>query len=122
MITFINGGKAWTCPTYIENLTEALWLAATKEEAIGETFIISDGLKIDWKEFITKICLALGIKPPRISIGYHFAYTLAILTENIFKLFRFRGEPPITRYRIRNAGLDYHFSIEKKAVKKKGYK
>ncbi len=112
-MTFINKGKAWTCPTYIENLTEALWMAANNENAIGETFIISDGLEINWRQFIQKICQELKVHPPRFSVSFHFGYMLASLIEVVYKLFKIYGEPPITRYRIRNVGLDYHFSIEK---------
>jgi len=113
MMTYINGGKAWTCPTYIENLVDALWLAATKNEAIGETFIISDGLDINWKQFIEKICQELQSPKPRISINFKIAYAMAILMESIYKLFHIKTAPLITRYRICNAGRDYHFSIEK---------
>ena len=109
----INNGNALTCPTYIENLTDALWLAATKEEAIGETFIISDGLDISWGQFIEKICHQLQVPAPTISINFKLAYGLATLVEGIYKLFRIKNAPPITRYRICNAGRDYHFSIEK---------
>jgi nucleoside-diphosphate-sugar epimerase len=113
MMTYINGGKAWTCPTYIENLADALWLAATKDEAIGETFIISDGLEINWKQFIEKICQELQVSKPRLSINFYIAYRMAILMEGIYKLLRIKTAPAITRYRICNAGRDYHFSIEK---------
>jgi nucleoside-diphosphate-sugar epimerase len=113
MMIFINKGKALTCPTYVENLTEALWLAATKEEAIGETFIISDGLNISWQQFVEKICQQLQVPLPRISINFKSAYALATLIEYIYKIFRIKQAPPITRYRVCNAGRDYHFSIEK---------
>jgi len=120
LMILINNGNAMTCPTYIENLTDALWLAATKEEAIGETFIISDGLDINWRQLIEKICQQLQVPTPKISINFKFAYALAVLVEGIYKLFRFKSAPPITRYRICNAGKDYHFSIEK-ARKLLGY-
>ena len=113
LMTYIRGGKAWTCPTYIENLTEALWLAGTKQAAIGETFIISDGLDINWKELIEKICQQLQVSKPRLSINFNIAYLMAIVMEGIYKLFRIKSAPPITRYRICNAGRDYHFSTEK---------
>ena len=113
LMILINKGEALTCPTYIENLTEALWLAATTEEAIGETFIISDGLDISWRQFIEKICRQLQIPAPKISINFKLAYGFATLVEGIFKLIRIKKTPPITRYRICNAGRDYHFSIEK---------
>ena len=113
MVSFIDHGVAWTCPTYVENLAEALWLAATNERAIGETFIISDGLEITWHQYVEKICRALELPLPRRSVRFGFAYALAGILEIIFKLFRIKKEPPISRYRIRNFGLDYHFSIDK---------
>lgn len=113
MMTYVSGGKAWTCPTYIENLVDALWLAATKPEAIGETFIVSDGLEINWKQFIEKICQQLQVPKPRISINFYIAYSMALIMEGIYKLLRLKATPAITRYRICNVGRDYHFSIEK---------
>ena len=113
MMTFVNGGKAWTCPTYIENLVDALWLVAMKKDAIGETFIISDGLDINWRQFIEKICQQLQVPTPQISINFKLAYMLATVMEGIYKLLHIKKVPPITRYRICNAGRDYHFSIEK---------
>lgn len=113
MVSFINHGIAWTCPTYVENLAEALWLAATNERAIGETFIISDGLEITWHQYVEKICRALELPLPQQSFRFGFVYALASILEIIFKLFRIKTEPPISRYRIRNFGLDYHFSIDK---------
>ncbi len=110
---FINQGKALTCPTYVENLIEALWLAATKKEAIGETFIISDGLNFTWQQFIEKIYQQLQVQLPRISINFKSAYVLATLMEGIYKFLHIKEVPPITRYRICNAGRNYHFSIEK---------
>lgn len=113
VLTYVSGGKAWTCPTYIENLTDALWLAATAKNAIGETFIISDGLEISWRQFIVKLCHQLEAPEPRISINFRLAYILAALLEGVYKLCHISAEPPITRYRISNVGRDYHFSIEK---------
>ncbi len=110
-MAFVNSGKAITCPTYIENLVEALWLAATKIEAIGKTFIVSDGLNITWKQFIEKICQQLQLPAPRFSINFKIAYTLAALLEGVYRFFCIKQAPPITRYRICNAGKDYHFSI-----------
>ncbi len=113
MLSYIENGAALTCPTYVENLTEALWLAGTHPNAVGEKFIISDGLEINWRRFIEKICTELDITPPRRSVSYSFAYKLASALELIYKFFKIPTAPPLTRYRIRNFGLDYHFSIDK---------
>ena len=113
MVKFIDHGAAWTCPTYVENLTRALWIAATHRDAVNETFIISDGLEITWRQFVEKICRELELPIPRVSYGFHLVYAISSIIEFIYQLFPVPKEPPINRYRIRNFGVDYHFSIEK---------
>lgn len=112
-LSFIENGAALTCPTYVENLAGALWLVGTNPKANGETFIISDGLEINWRQFIEKICSNLNIKTPRRSVSYSFAFRLASAFEMVYKICGSPNAPPFTRYRIRNFGLDYHFSIDK---------
>lgn len=113
MVQFIRRGAAWTCPTYVENLTQALWLAATHRDAVNETFIISDGLEITWRQFVEKICRELELPMPRVSYGFHLVYAISSIIEFIYRLFPVPKEPPINRYRMRNFGIDYHFSIDK---------
>jgi len=113
MLAYIENGAALTCPAYVENLADALWRAGTHPAAIGETFIISDGLGINWRQFIEKICNELELRHLRRSVSYAFAYRLASAYELVYKFFNIPFAPPFTRYRIRNFGLDYHFSIEK---------
>ncbi|MFZ5515257.1 MAG: NAD-dependent epimerase/dehydratase family protein [Candidatus Zhuqueibacterota bacterium] len=112
-LPYIRQGVALTCPSYVENLAEALWLAGTHPHANRETFIVSDGLEINWRQFIEKICCHLDIKPPGRSVSNSFAQRLASVFELVYKIFKIPTAPPVTRYRIRNFGLDYHFSIAK---------
>ncbi|MCP5102697.1 MAG: hypothetical protein GY950_04925, partial [bacterium] len=83
------------------------------EKAAGEAFFMTDGLEINWKEFTERLAEALGVKKPTFSIPYGFGYVAALVAEGIFKLFGSKNGPPITRYRVGNGGLDYHFSIGK---------
>lgn len=110
---YIGGGKSWTAPVYVENLVDGIVLACFKSEAACEAFFITDGLDIDWKTFTEKLCLELGIKPPKVSIPFWVGYFLAYLMEMIYKSFNIKTEPLLTRYRISNGGRDYHFSIKK---------
>jgi nucleoside-diphosphate-sugar epimerase len=116
-MVYVNGGRALTCPTYIENLIDAILLAGSRKDTVGETFIITDGLKITWKEYIDKIADNLSVRRPLFSIPYFLAYSAGSVAEAILKLFRSKTPPIITRYRIANAGKDYHFSIEKARTK-----
>lgn len=111
--SYVNKGRSLTCPVYIDNLVDGVWLACHVGAAVGETFFITDGLEITWKEFTDKLAEALGVKKPRFSIPYGFGYAVAVLAEAIYRLLRKKNGPVITRYRVGNGGLDYHFSIAK---------
>lgn len=119
-IAFIDKGKRKTCPTYIENLIDAIIIASNKDEAINEDFIITDGLDITWKEFTDKFADELGLKRPKLSVPFKFAYIIGSILEFIYKSFKIKKAPLITRYRVSNGGLDYTFSIVK-AKKILGY-
>lgn len=110
---YVNKGRSLTCPVYIDNLVDGVWLACHAGAAVGETFFITDGLEITWKEFTDKLAEALGVKKPRFSIPYGFGYAVAVAAEGIYRLLRKKNGPVITRYRVGNGGLDYHFSIAK---------
>ncbi|NIN92911.1 NAD-dependent epimerase/dehydratase family protein [bacterium] len=116
-MVYINGGRPLTCPTYVGNLLDAILLAVNRKDTVGETFIITDGLKITWKEYMNKIAEKLGARRPLISVPYPIAYSAAAVCEAILELFRSKTPPIITRYRIANVGKDYHFNIEKARTK-----
>lgn len=84
-----------------------------KTDAIGETFIITDGLEINWKTYISKICRQLQIPAPRRSVSFETAFQLALWLGSVYSFFKISNPPPITRYRVCNFGRDYHFSIDK---------
>ena len=110
---YINMGKAVTAPVYIDNLVDALILAMNKNEALGHTFIITDGLQISWKDYLDCFAGMLGTSPPSRNISYPLAIFLASCAELIFSILRSKEPPLITRYRILQASQHYHFDISK---------
>ena len=110
---YVSGGRARTCPTYVENLAGAVLLAADHPAASGEAFLITDGLDIDWRTFTDKLVAAAGLPRPRWSVPFWIGYPLAAAVEVIYRLCRSRTPPLLTRYRICNGGRDYHFDISK---------
>jgi nucleoside-diphosphate-sugar epimerase len=109
----VAGGRPLTCPTYVENLVDAIVLAATAPGAVGEDFIVTDGLRISWREYVDRTCGALGVKPPWLSVPAAPVYGAAAAVEGLWRLARSATPPAITRYRIRQVRRDYHFSIAK---------
>jgi len=110
---YVNGGRTLTCPAYVENLVDAIMLAATKREGENEDFIITDGLRITWREYIELICRELGVRPPRLSVPGGAVYAAAAVAESIWKAAGAKNAPLVTRYRIGQVRRDYHFSIAK---------
>jgi nucleoside-diphosphate-sugar epimerase len=110
---YVDGGRHLTCPTYVENLVDAVERACFEPKAKGEAFLVTDGLDIDWKTFTETLARALGIRAPRLSVPFRLGYGIAYLMEKSYGLFRSATPPHLTRYRILNAGRDYHFSIQK---------
>jgi nucleoside-diphosphate-sugar epimerase len=117
---YINNGQSKTCPTYHEHLVQAIHLACVKDEALGESFFITDGRDINWKQFTDAFADELGIKRPKTSVPFWLGYTVAYLMEMVYKLFGIKNAPLLTRYRISNGGKNYTFSIDK-AKEKLGY-
>lgn len=67
-LAFINGGSGFANQVYIDDVVQALLLAATRPEAIGEVFVISNGKWVTWKEFFGYYERMLGVDIPHISL------------------------------------------------------
>jgi nucleoside-diphosphate-sugar epimerase len=77
---------------YIDNLIEAVLLAAQKEEAIGEIFNITDGTNISTGQFFNHFNHLVGKGEIRISLPYPVAWNMALLLDIFNKL---TGKPPL---------------------------
>lgn len=59
-LKLIDGGRGMSNHVYIDNLVDAILLAAQNDAAVGEAFIISDGAKTPWKDFLGLYARMLG--------------------------------------------------------------
>ncbi len=112
-LAYVSGGRCLTAPTYVENLVDAIEAACVEQRAAGEAFFITDGLDITWKAFTEKFAAALGVPSPKLSAPFAVANGLGYASERLYLLLGISSPPMITRYRVSNAGRDYHFSIDK---------
>lgn len=109
----IDHGRAKARLCYVDNLADALLLAATNEKAVGQVFNVSDGSRTTWKEFVDKIAQILESPSPRFSISYRTAYFIAVIMELFAGIFRMKRRPPVTKMAVRLTGTDEYFSIER---------
>lgn len=112
-VGYVDGGARKTCPVYIENLVDGIMLASENDLAIGETFFITDGLDITWREFTDKLADEMGLDRPKSSFPFFLAYAVAVVLQFIYSALDTKEPPLLTPYRIFNGGKDYTFSIEK---------
>jgi nucleoside-diphosphate-sugar epimerase len=59
-MVLVNGGWGTCNALYVDNLVEAMLLAAEKNEAVGKVFHISDANPVTWKTFIEEHANAVG--------------------------------------------------------------
>jgi len=92
LLFVIDRGKGIFPYIYIDNLIEAVLLAAQKEQAIGEIFNITDGTNISVGQFFNHFNHLVGKGEIRISLPYPVAWNLALLLDIFNKL---TGKTPL---------------------------
>lgn len=94
---WVDGGKAETSTTHIDNLVHAIELALTKGDGGEAYFILDDGVRT-MREIITGIATARGITLPDRNVSSGIADALGATCEFLWRTFNLRGEPPLTRF------------------------
>jgi nucleoside-diphosphate-sugar epimerase len=61
-VPMINGGTGLANPVYIDDVADAMLLAATRDEAVGEAFLIASGERVTWREFYSAYEAMLGFE------------------------------------------------------------
>lgn len=99
-----------TC--YIENLCEAVNKALLSKEN-QESFFISDGQVMQFRQWMTMRLKAGQFRVPTLSIPRSLAWPLARFTENGWKYLPLRGEPPLIREMVHLMAHPFSVSIQK---------
>jgi nucleoside-diphosphate-sugar epimerase len=61
LVPLVNGGGGYCNAVYIDDVVDAMILAATQPDVVGEVFLISGEKPISWKTFYNAFETALGI-------------------------------------------------------------
>ena len=95
---FFGPGTAFYHPVYIDNLVDGLCLAAERDGARGQAYLIADARYLSIRELVLEIASVLGV-PLRIRhLPFLPAYALGAVVETAYKPLPF--EPPIFRRRL----------------------
>ena len=94
---WVNGGRARTSTTHIDNLVHAIVLALSAGRSGEAYFILDDGVRT-MREMIGGIAAARGINLPDRSIPAWAADAIGATCEGAWRTLPLKGEPPLTRF------------------------
>lgn len=117
--TLIGGGKGDCGFVHVNNLIDAMLLAAENPEAVGRIYNIGDGFGLTWKQYFTDLARIGGAPPPRV-IPLWLGRLLANICEPIWYGLKLKGRPPLTYEAYNLVASDAHFPITR-AQKELGY-
>lgn len=117
---WIDGGRAMTSSTHIDNLVHALTLALARGTP-GEAYFVVDGPPTPMREFLTRYLAAAGVELPERSAPGWLVRGVAFALEALYRRFGAKRAPPITRFAAAIMGRDCTIS-DAKAGAELGYR
>lgn len=94
---WVDGGRAQTSTTHIDNLVHGIVLALTKGRAGEVYFILDDGVR-PMREMISGMVAPSGVTLPDKSVPGWVADALGATMEGAWRTFNLKGQPMLTRF------------------------
>lgn len=107
---WIAGGGQALSTCHVDNLCHALILAADRGPG-GRAWFVGDGEDTTLKSFLTHLLASRGVTPGDRAVPFAVAWAMAGVTGMVWRVFRRKGEPPITRQMLRLIGKDFTIDI-----------
>jgi 2-alkyl-3-oxoalkanoate reductase len=83
---------------YIENLVDAVLLALTRDEAVGQGYIVCDGEVVTWRGLTDLLADQLDLPRVKLTIPLPLAQVMAVAAETWARLAKSTKRPALTRY------------------------
>jgi nucleoside-diphosphate-sugar epimerase len=113
---FLLGGGEGTChPCYVENLVDAMLVAAEHPRAVGGAFIVGDDAPISFAEYFAHLARLAGVPPVTRSIQLPVARATATALEAAARLRRSRSRPLLT-----HAAIDMVTAVSRMSMRRIG--
>ncbi len=115
----IAGGERFINPCYVEDLAEALFLAAERQVSSGSVYFIAENKTYSWSEFRHALLATGGVRARNIRVPYWAAYLVGLGSEAAGLL---RGRALITnRQKVREAAQKYWVCDTRKSERDLGF-
>lgn len=98
---------------HVDNLVQAMILAAGSEAAIGQAYNVTDGSGIPWNAYVDALADAFGQKRAGVVLPRFVAYPLAFFSEAVSRMAGRQKRPILTRMAVDIFTTTQEFGIEK---------
>jgi nucleoside-diphosphate-sugar epimerase len=115
----ISGGRGNAGLAYVDNVADVLILAGLDDATIGRVYNAGDGLDVTWNRYFHDLAAMIDAKNPA-SVPRFLAAGSAVVFETLWKLFRVKKRPPLTREALNLVGSDNRFP-NGRAARELGY-
>ncbi len=95
---FLGDGEPHYHPVYIDNLIDGFLLAAERDEAVGQTYLLGDARSLPIRDLVVEVSNALDASVTMVFLPFAPAYAVATLVELAYR--PLPAEPPIFRRRL----------------------
>ena len=109
---WVDDGKSVISTCHVDNLVDALLLAADNGRG-GEAYFVADKGGRTMKSIFVGLLATRGVKAGEKSIGFGAAWIFAGVMSVVWRIFRLKGEPPITRQLLRFVGKSFTVRTDK---------
>ncbi|MCP4689101.1 MAG: NAD-dependent epimerase/dehydratase family protein, partial [Desulfobacterales bacterium] len=114
-LRIVGRGKNKVDTVYIDNAADAHILAADRlaenSDLSGNIYFISNDEPINLWEIVNGILNAAGLPPVRRSVPAKAAWVVGAVLESVYKFFRIKSEPQMTRFVARELATSHWFNI-----------
>lgn len=98
-LPLLNGGTALVDSTYVDNAASGIVAALHRADAAhGRAFVLTNGEPRPVGDLMAGMCIAAGVRPPRVSIPAGVGRVAGSLVERVWAVRPGADEPPMTRF------------------------
>ncbi len=108
----VGGGEQKVCLVQVDNLCDGMVLAAQRDGASGEVFVLADEV-VSWRQFADAVADAFSLPRAKRSVPLWLVSALAVVLESLYRALPLKGAPVLTRYRVSLFNGDLVFSSAK---------
>jgi nucleoside-diphosphate-sugar epimerase len=118
-LRWIGGGRYLTSTCHVRNVCEGMLLCAERGRP-GETYFLTDGDPIPFRDMIEALLRTQGVAPPTGTVPRWLAHAMAIVTDAAWRWLRLPGRPPLPHASFHLIGEEVTVS-DAKARRELGY-